>query len=198
MTNIWFTADCHFNHSNIIKYANRPFFKRTDLDADGYIEWKSERIKKNRAEWMNEILIDNWNELVDKDDLVYHLGDFCFRGSRGVSKELEDKLNGDIVHIQGNHDMNNGVKTYLKRGVLEFGGKVVYAIHRPPRMAIEIPEWCDFVICGHIHDKWKYKIINNIPIINVGVDVWNYRPVSTNALLKFYREVKGHVYREQD
>ena len=81
--NYWFTADTHFGHANIIKYCNRPF--------------------KDTVE-MNETIISNWNKVVGDDDLVYHLGDFCFaRHDYEVDSYLK-RLNGLIVFIKGNHD----------------------------------------------------------------------------------------------
>lgn len=46
---IYFIADTHFKHANIIKYCNRPF--------------------KNTYE-MNEYIIQKWNSVVKKDDTV--------------------------------------------------------------------------------------------------------------------------------
>ncbi len=80
---VYFTADTHFGHSNIIKYCNRPF--------------------KNVAE-MNETIIGNWNKKVGKDDLIYHLGDFCFGRDERLFDLFFKRLNGLIVLIKGNHD----------------------------------------------------------------------------------------------
>ena len=52
---IYIISDTHFNHENIIKYCNRPF---KDINE------------------MNDAIIDNWNRIVKKDEIVYHLGDF--------------------------------------------------------------------------------------------------------------------------
>jgi len=168
--NTWLTADCHFDHGNIIKYCNRPF---KDIDE------------------MNEKIIHNWNMRVNCGDTVYHLGDFCFRGEK--ANFWEELLYGKIIHIEGNHDHNNGVKTILKTAVFEFGNKLILVQYMPPTMKLEVPEFFDFVLCGHVHDKWKFQWLendkNSIPIINVGVDVWGFMPVSLQEILKFYESI---------
>ena len=57
---VYFTADTHFGHKSILRLCERPF---ASLQA------------------MDEALVARWNERVGPDDLVYHLGDFCFKGS---------------------------------------------------------------------------------------------------------------------
>jgi calcineurin-like phosphoesterase family protein len=76
---IFFTADTHFNHANIIRYCNRPF---------------------QTTEEMDEIIISNWNKDVNNSDTVYHLGDFAFRDPKIYLKRLK----GKIILIRGNHD----------------------------------------------------------------------------------------------
>ena len=71
---IFFTADTHFGHKNIIRYCQRPF---VDVDE------------------MNEILITNWNNVVGKEDIIFHLGDFAMGGSSEWAKLLQ-RLNGRI------------------------------------------------------------------------------------------------------
>jgi len=138
---------------------------------------------------MNESIVKNWNETVKHNDLVYHVGDFGYKGQNNA-RYWESRLNGSIVHIRGNHDKNNGVKTLLDKCMMSFGGKEVFVQHRPP----EVLPLCDFCLCGHIHEKWKYKMLNNVPIINVGVDVWDFMPVNINNILKFYNKImKGEV-----
>ena len=57
---LWFTADEHFYHNNIISYCSRPF---------------------NNIEEMNNTLITNWNELIQPDDDVIIAGDFIHSGN---------------------------------------------------------------------------------------------------------------------
>jgi len=89
--NIFFTADHHFGHANIIKFSERPF---------------------ESLEHMNEELIKRWNEKIGKDDTVYHLGDFSL-GKPDFTKEILDRLNGNIHLIKGNHE--GAALTYPKR-----------------------------------------------------------------------------------
>jgi len=82
--NYWFTADLHFNHPGIIRVCKRPF----DITEQGLVD-------------MNEALIAAWNSRVKKRDIVYHLGDFVWKGD---PRMFEARLNGAKVFIRGNHD----------------------------------------------------------------------------------------------
>ena len=79
---IYFTADLHLNHSNIITYTNRPYRNITEMD---------------RA------LITNWNSVVKDTDTIYHLGDFCL-GGVDMARNYFLQLNGHIHVLPGSHD----------------------------------------------------------------------------------------------
>jgi calcineurin-like phosphoesterase family protein len=68
---IFFTSDTHFNHKNIIKLCNRPF---------------------TSIEEMNEKIIENWNNIVKPEDIVWHLGDFAliWKGNTTILIFLKD------------------------------------------------------------------------------------------------------------
>lgn len=194
---VFFTSDTHFSHANIIKYCNRPFYKEGDLIGEGDIAnrvWVSDKVKRDREHWMNETLISNWNETVNPEDLVYHIGDFGFLNSEEYEDMLK-RLNGHVVLIQGNHDKQNKVKSYIEMCMMHFGGKDVFVQHHPPE---EVPV-CDFVICGHVHNNWKHRIYKkypHCPIINISCDVWDFRPVSTETILKYYGLIKNGLVNE--
>jgi calcineurin-like phosphoesterase family protein len=79
----YFTADLHFGHANIIRYENRPF--------------------KNKEE-MNEVLIENWNNTIKSTDSdIFIIGDFAFATAAEI-KTLLSRLRGRKHLILGNHD----------------------------------------------------------------------------------------------
>ena len=82
MSTIFFIADTHFGHANIIKYCNRPFPSVDEHD---------------------ECLIANWNSIVKIGDVVYHLGDFGLL-PENRAREIRRRLNGNVFFIEGNHD----------------------------------------------------------------------------------------------
>ncbi len=158
---IYFIADTHFNHSNIIKYCNRPF--------------------KNTYE-MNEYIIQKWNSVVKNDDIVYHLGDVGY-GALQEIKEILQRLNGTKILLKGNHDFKIGTNTWKELGFLEVYKKKIILnnlllTHAPTE---EVGE-NQINIFGHIHDKTLDERFNKDNHICVSCDVVDYTPVSMNAL----------------
>lgn len=81
MINVFFIADLHFGHKNIIGF-NRPQFK--DVFE------------------MNDTLVENWNKVVKPKDVVYVLGDVAF-GKYNLHYMCQ--LNGRKHLVLGNHDV---------------------------------------------------------------------------------------------
>ena len=178
--NLWFTSDTHFGHGNILEYAERPF---PDLEK------------------MEEVLVRNWNERIKPDDMVIFIGDFCFKNSAGgkdgedtrhKAKYYLDQLNGHIVFIRGNHDRNNSLNTKIKSLVLEIAGYTILCIHEPA----EADTKYSLVLAGHVHQNWKIRGIGGTSkhpktiMVNVGVDVWKFRPVSIQEITKAIEQWK--------
>jgi calcineurin-like phosphoesterase family protein len=81
---LWFTADLHFGHKNIITYETARSIYKT-------------------VEEMDEAIVNNWNNLVHPNDTVYLLGDVSMCGTPRTL-ELLTALQGHIHLIKGNHD----------------------------------------------------------------------------------------------
>lgn len=123
---------------------------------------------------MDQSLIDNWNSVVKSQDIVFVLGDFSFRNPLPFTT----KLNGTQVFLNGNHD-NRWEFTALQ--VISQGIHIFMQHYPYPK---EVPDKTELILCGHVHDKWKKQEWNGIPMINVGIDVWDYKPVPLDRLLE--------------
>lgn len=150
--NIWVTSDTHFDHKNIIKYCNRPF--RT-------------------VDEMNNAIWQNWNSVVDVDDIVYHLGDFALGPSDGYIRRVNNLLgvlNGKIYLVKGNHD----------RKVNQLNFEAVFnGIELDGLLLSHVPKETDLInVHGHVHNNMPFHYMTNK--YNVSVDVTGFMPVNIN------------------
>ncbi len=179
----WFTADLHLGHENIIRYCDRPFGGVDEMDIE---------------------LVDRWNSVVVGSDEVWVLGDVAL-GRIEHTLSLVDQLNGRKLLVAGNHDRcwsGNGrraegwTERYLDAGFaevhqgvvsLDVAGAPVIACHFPYRGDSQDEDrYVEYrpvdrgarLLHGHVHERWR----QNGRMINVGVDVWDYQPVSEEAL----------------
>lgn len=145
---IWYTADSHFSHKNILQHEDRPF---------------------DTVEEMNEALIDNWNRVVNSNDIVYHLGDFVFGGTTKWEAILP-KLKGKIHLTRGNHDDEKALKkvshcfeTVENMIVRKVDKQHLFLFHYPIEIGLTPNAYS---IHGHIHSNPS----SHVNQINVGVD----------------------------
>lgn len=171
---IYFISDTHFNHENIIKYCNRPF--------------------KNFKE-MNERIIKNWNDIINENDIIYHLGDLAL-GRKELIFDITKRLKGKKSLIRGNHDKWS-VNTYEELGfeVLK-NSPIKLEIEKLLLSHIPVPDKLiqnGFVnIHGHIHNKFLYDCVEKYDSslysidkhINVSCDVTDFKPVN-------FQQIKG-------
>lgn len=169
MRKIWVISDTHFNHKNILNFKN---------DAD-----VKTRPEFNDLDHMNEIIIDNWNNTVHPDDIVYHLGDVYF-GSNEKADLILKRLNGAKRLILGNHDdpkakpiLNNFQKIMLWRH-FQLDGKRIILSHMPLHPSAFGKYEYNFH--GHIHQNESPSKAH----INVCVEKTNYTPVLLTDLIK--------------
>lgn len=79
---------------------------------------------------MNEDMIDRWNKIVTKDDVVCYAGNISFGGYKKVSEILE-QLNGNLLYVRGDHDD----KAVLR--ALEDSGKLIAPVTYVKEIEIE-------------------------------------------------------------
>lgn len=172
---IYFTADLHFFHENVIKYAGRPFRNFDD---------------------MNKALIKKWNEKISFQDEVYILGDFTMKGP-DLATGILAQLKGSKHLICGNHDgfvTKTGFDRSLFASVQDYS-EVVYANTRFVLFHYPIAEWNGFYkgsihLHGHQHNHAYYNYDNlqkGIRRYDVGVDANNMSPVSAEDIIAFFQ-----------
>lgn len=152
----FFTADLHFGHANILRFCERPF---------GSIE------EHDRA------LIERWNAVVGPQDVVWHLGDFSYRGGGKLARRAFGELNGSKHLIAGNHD-NAAVRDLGWSSVRDYAdivveGQRVIAFHYGMRVWPAMRHG-SVQLYGHSHGK----LPGNRQSLDVGVDAWDFRPVT--------------------
>jgi calcineurin-like phosphoesterase family protein len=147
----YFTSDSHLWHKNILSFEDRPY---------------------STVEEMTNDMINKWNNQVNDEDLVYHLGDLCL-GNFEQTVDVLQRLKGKIILIKGNHDYSKNYKKINEMGLLheyhEIGITLKYQKHEmwlthyPFEIGLRPRKWS---VCGHIHNHkstWDNQI-------NVGVD----------------------------
>lgn len=183
---LFFTSDNHFHHNSIIGYCKRPF---DDIDA------------------MDSSMIEQWNQIVAKDDDIIIAGDFIFSGNTEVVSKTINSLNGVKWLVYGNHDYRNkhGRKVIVDMfdgrcfdsmnikvidASLSDGYAKFYINHYP----CEYWEGGTMHLHGHVHsgplsnasEKCKFHPMK----YDVGVDNNNYKPIS-------YEDLKIVITKQQ-
>lgn len=173
----FFTSDTHFWHDgqnghNIITLTRRPY---TDLQE------------------MHEKLIENWNNTVQPEDTIYHLGDFSFKDRAGEAEQVFKRLNGHKHLVRGNHDskhvlrlgwesINDYLELQIKNQWLVLFHYAIVAWHGSNRNPGSI------LLHGHHHGTLDYRYLTfRKKMIDVGVDSHAYVPLSFENIIDIYQ-----------
>ena len=197
---IWFTADTHFGHTNILGGGQRPF---------------------DSIDQMNARLISAINDRVSCRDTLYILGDFSYRTTVAEASRLRERINCQHIRlIRGNHDKDWGMLEPAPRVAAKgkkrsapaspaagpFESVLDYAELKPgechgTRMVLShypMLSWNgkrrgSIQLHGHIHADCRYNERNRergVLRYDVGVDANGYAPVSRDEILEFFRGVE--------
>lgn len=164
---IFFTSDQHFQHKLTTRLRG---FESPDAQ--------------------DEVLIDNWNKNIKKNDQVYFLGDFSFT-TKPKAQEIFNRLNGKIYCIKGNHDnMNvlpNGFVWIKDVHRLKIDKKVIWLSHYP-HVSWPHSYYGSLHLYGHVHGR--IPISGGKLSFDVGVDMWNLTPICLEEVFEIYLQLK--------
>ena len=163
-------ADTHFGHENIIKYESRPF---------------------NNSIEMDKRLIELWNSVVGKDDLVYVLGDFTLSRRKEIISNLVGLLNGRKILVMGNHDTRKpkdyvgcGFEVAIRKPIIVEPGVVL--MHEPyEEKSLVAPNYIYFF--GHVHNN--HSLMDEYPnCMCVSVERIGYKPINLDECIRKLRK----------
>lgn len=159
---VYFTSDLHFGHRAMVSRGWRPFADIDEMDA---------------------ALIQNWNETITKHTHVFILGDFSFRPA-ARTLEIIAELNGIKFLILGNHDHLSDYALSLFDGVAPYH-EIAYASKKFVLCHYPLRSWNNmhhgsWNLHGHSHGNIKERWRNQV---DVGVDCWDFKPVSIEEIL---------------
>lgn len=167
----YITSDIHFSHNNIIKFCNRPYTDKSEMDED---------------------IIKNWNETVTPDDHVYILGDVSF-APQARTIEILYRLNGHLHLVKGNHDevmnhseIKNRFISFRDYYEMKYQGNLIVMFHFP------IAHWNkrhygSYHLHGHLHGnpsglKGRIK--------DVGMDTNNMKPYLLDDIMSELEKIE--------
>jgi calcineurin-like phosphoesterase family protein len=168
---IWLIADTHFGHSNIIKYENRPF-QNPDYQRHG------------STGLMDKEIISRWNNVVSKNDKVFHLGDVGIYGKEKMT-EIITSLNGRKTLIMGNHDKGRSAQWWRDVGFDDVSKYPIiiedYVVlqHEPPTYFNDATPY--YFVYGHVHGTKLYKTVMKSAAC-VCLERWDYTPVELSKI----------------
>jgi len=139
--------------------------------SDTHFNWTNRPTHCVRENGFSERTERNWQQLVQPNDLVIHLGDFLI-GPKRLAKEILARLPGKKWLVRGNHDRDKSCSCWIEQG---FDACVDYFVmnnilftHEPANAIIRsdgnspyealdglgLPFGCEINIHGHLHNVW--------------------------------------------
>jgi calcineurin-like phosphoesterase family protein len=183
---VWFTADLHLGHGNIIKYCQRPFMtpKETEqvrINPRGKLRLCEETVRRH-----DDALLEAINSRVAEDDILWVVGDFCW-GPLEQAVRYRDRIRCRNVHlVWGNHDHRSIrpiFRDVLEQGMIRVEGQEIWLNHYPMRSWNKAFHG-SWHLYGHVHGQLtaEDKANDSTLVKDVGVDACDYRPWSFEDL----------------
>lgn len=193
---IYFTSDEHYWHMNVIRYCGRPYDDIQVMNEDlilkhNQIVGPEDTVYRLGDFSMAFRAVEVYGpRLMGIKKLIPGNHDFCHSyHKKSRTKENQEKW------IQKYQDY--GFEILPERFVLDIPGVGTFNLcHHPYAGPYELEGGNDkyanwrpkddgrILLCGHVHEKWKTRRSpNGTLMINVGVDVWDFKPVSLDEIV---------------
>lgn len=195
----FFIADPHLGHANIIKYTDRPFKSQEEIDlldmADrGVINAKEVKISQASVDRMDATIIDNINNVVEVNDVLWILGDFCFGNRRNfyqTAASYRKRINCRNVNLViGNHDEKDVLYKVFSDGnyttkfydhlLTTIESQRIFLDHYPMR-SWDNSHHGAWMLYGHVHGLFSDE--------DEGIMPWFHRKALTKSFLELFQSM---------
>lgn len=209
MRTVWFTADTHFGHKRIPVYAQRRFClddsEKERLDSSPPVNRMCWSPSWSSVSRMDDHFIEQINRCVDKNDILWHLGDFCWGKKNHVvsnARRYRDRINcQNVFFIFGNHDpeeIGPVFDSFQRYGEVKVGKKFIVLSHYA-HCFWNRSHYGSWMLYGHAHgtaEKWLDAHMPGRLSMDVGVDnvarlTGEYRPISSEEIASIFSSRKG-------
>lgn len=212
----WFTSDIHFWHRNVIKYSGRPWSTVEEMNQ-GIIDNFNALVKPEDLVYclgdfslsyqgaeMRKYLNGTWMLVPGNHDKCHQV----FHKNREEKKANSTKRYEDMGFIV----LPEKYSTVLTDNGEEIAAQICHFPYQEDQGNFEYtpryqnlrpkPTFLTQVhLNGHVHNAWKTSMFwfeeeeRFVPQINLGVDVWDWKPVSEAELFQF---AKSEIARAEE
>lgn len=195
----YFTSDEHFWHANVIKYCSRPHASVEDMNEDMIKKWNSVVKPEDTVYCLGDF------SMAFRSVELYS---FRLNGIKYLIPGNHDMCHSYHKKSRSQENREKWIQKYKDYGwtvlpeqtTLDIGGLTVNICHHPYTTKYETENEDKYtrwrpnddgkiLLCGHIHEKWKVnKSIGGTFMINVGVDQWDFTPVSAEKIFQMIKD----------
>jgi len=201
-----------------IKSGNIENIRKLKICEESTLKMSSEIIQRHNSR------VEKNDTVIHNGDYFFYSANNKGNGLRIKSEYYTEQLNGHHIFIQGHHDRKNNLKTHIRSLVLNIGGMNINVVHNPlhanpgypinltahvhnlwslmsfndyyknkkKELTKKLPQKYLKTIQMYV-DKWK-EVEKESILINVGVDVRNFKPMSFDEIFTiYYRWKKGKL-----
>ena len=186
---VFFTSDTHFGHANIIKFCNRPFRDIDHMDEELIRRWNATVTPDDTVYHLGDVALgsrERWGSRLSRlNGTIYLVPGNHDRCSSVMSKNKDKRMaEAKAYQKYGFAGILDDIEEIIMPGIGH-----INICHYPFRGQNRDKDFRQFdaqpedvgvpLIHGHTHSSEALSFSDSgTPMVHVGVDAWDYRPVS--------------------
>jgi calcineurin-like phosphoesterase family protein len=203
----FFTADHHFGHANILKHQPHRRFQDVEKMDEAIVDaWNSVVTNDDEVYCLGDMsfkleVLQRYLPYMDgRKILVFGNHDPIFKGMLSSDKKAVEAARLKAIQI-GFAEVHQELMLDIPGiGTVKLSHFPYWPINTEGLENYELryqtlrptPGLEQLLLHGHIHSNWLTRVDTcTPPMLNVGIDVWDLKPVSEAEIVKQFRELTG-------